>query len=123
MAKNDNKSTSYLVGRAIAKQRKQSGFNQEQVARAIDKSLTTIKNIETGVTSPTFENLVAIAKVLNVSPGTFFPDYQPPDADPEHEQIISEIFGHAVYLPEEYLRMLRLIARAMTEENERLSQR
>ena len=123
MAKNDNKSTSYLVGRAIAKQRKQSGLKQEQVARAIEKSLTTIKNIETGVTSPTFENLVAIAKVLNVSPGAFFPKYQPPEVDPEHEHIISEIFGYAVHLPEEYLRMLRLIAKAMAEENERISHR
>jgi transcriptional regulator with XRE-family HTH domain len=55
-----------LLGEAVRAKRKEAGFSQEKLAEQADLSTVFISRIERGVESPTMDNLVKIAKALNV---------------------------------------------------------
>jgi transcriptional regulator with XRE-family HTH domain len=55
-----------LLGHAVWKTRKKAGFTQEQLAEKSDLSTVFISRIERGVESPSVDNLVKIAKALEV---------------------------------------------------------
>lgn len=54
-------------GRRLAEARKKCGMTQQQLANALDVHVTTIAKIETGTRKPSFELLLKMAQVLNVS--------------------------------------------------------
>jgi transcriptional regulator with XRE-family HTH domain len=56
-----------ILGDRLAFFRKQNGFTQEGLAAKIDKSVDTISNIERAKNAVSFEIVVMIASVLEVS--------------------------------------------------------
>jgi transcriptional regulator with XRE-family HTH domain len=55
-----------LLGEAVRAKRKQTGFSQEKLAEKADLSTVFISRIERGVESPSVDNLVKIARALDV---------------------------------------------------------
>lgn len=55
------------LGRQIALFRKSRGMKQEELAEKVSLSTSYISAIERGVKTPTLENFIAIANVLQVS--------------------------------------------------------
>ena len=56
------------IGERIQRARKRAHLNQTQLALAIDKTLRTIQNYESGDVEPTLSTLVNISEVLHVHP-------------------------------------------------------
>jgi len=79
-------------GKRLAEARKIRGMTQQQLADALDVHVTTIAKIETGVRKPSFELLLKIAQILNVSV-----DYLLGLVDHPREQLKGEV---EVFLPE-----------------------
>lgn len=61
-----------VVGKNLAKIRKEKGFSQESLAFECDLHRTYISGIERGIRNPTVTILDKIAKALNISPAKFF---------------------------------------------------
>ncbi|MBR5521706.1 MAG: helix-turn-helix transcriptional regulator [Oscillospiraceae bacterium] len=57
----------YEIGQRIRKHRKQKGLSQEQLAEAVNISVTHMSHIETGNTKLSLPVLVAVAVVLQVT--------------------------------------------------------
>jgi len=55
-----------LLGEAIRAARKEAAFSQEKLAEKADLSTVFISRIERGVESPSVDNLVKIARALEV---------------------------------------------------------
>ena len=61
-----------VVGKNLAKIRKEKGFSQESLAFECDLHRTYISGIERGIRNPTVTILDKIAKALKISPAKFF---------------------------------------------------
>lgn len=57
----------YKIGQKIRKTRKARGLSQEEIAEAVDISVTHMSHIETGNTKLSLPVAVAIAEVLGIS--------------------------------------------------------
>lgn len=55
-----------LLGEFVRAKRKEAGFSQEKLAEKADLSTVFISRIERGVESPSVDNLLKIAKALDV---------------------------------------------------------
>jgi transcriptional regulator with XRE-family HTH domain len=66
--KKENNITYMNVGENIRTWRKIKGIEQKDLAQMIDKSVTTISNIETGVSDPNTKLLQDIASALQIEP-------------------------------------------------------
>ncbi len=64
MSKTESKRLADAVGRAIARQRLQSGLSQEQVAERLGIGSEAVSRIERGVVMPNIERLVELAGVF-----------------------------------------------------------
>ncbi len=60
------------VGRRIKIVRQRSGLTQDQLAERVALSPKYISGIERGVENPTMDNLIRLAKVLEVEPYDLF---------------------------------------------------
>ncbi|UQZ88016.1 XRE family transcriptional regulator [Deltaproteobacteria bacterium Smac51] len=60
------------VGRAIARQRKESRMTQAQVARELGIETETVSRLETGTISPTLERLSQFSDLYGCSVESFF---------------------------------------------------
>lgn len=60
------------VGKAIAKQRKQAGITQAQVARELSIETETVSRLETGAISATLERLEQFSGLFGCSVEMFF---------------------------------------------------
>jgi transcriptional regulator with XRE-family HTH domain len=67
-SKKENNITYMNVGENIRTWRKIKGIEQKDLAQMIDKSVTTISNIETGVSDPNTKLLQDIASALQIEP-------------------------------------------------------
>ncbi len=56
-----------LIGERIRIARENKKLTQEKLAECIGISTTSLSNIEQGKTSPNLKNMIAIAKVLDIS--------------------------------------------------------
>lgn len=63
-----------LVGRNIVKQRRKLGLSQDQLAERLNIACSSLSRIENGLSSPRFERLEALAKVLECSVADLFRD-------------------------------------------------
>lgn len=61
-----------LLGKRIKELRKSKGYTQDFFAELVDIGTANISNIETGKSSPTPENLLKIANVLDVTPNDLY---------------------------------------------------
>ena len=68
------------VGQAIARQRKQAGMTQAQVARELGVETETVSRLETGAISATLERLEQFSQLFGCSVEMFF---QEDDEDAE----------------------------------------
>ena len=114
MSDSDTTTLRKLVGERVAKLRDLHGLNQQQLADKIGKSLGTIKTLETGKTSSSFEVLVAIARYFELSVDQLFPSHFPVDkADKEVVKLMNEIQAYALELEKEDVELLRQLAVAL----------
>lgn len=75
-----------ILGKRIAKLRKQQGMNQEEFAEVSGKMINTISNIERGLSDPKVTTLLSLAKALNAPISTLFDESAPtPPEDISHE--------------------------------------
>ena len=57
----------YEIGQRIRKYRKAKGLSQEQLAEAVNISVTHMSHIESGSTVPSFDVFISILNALNCS--------------------------------------------------------
>jgi transcriptional regulator with XRE-family HTH domain len=84
--------------------RKQAGLSQAKLAELCDVSNGTIGNIECGVTKPSFDLMILIARVLHVQPEQLFHFTQHyPELPPQQQklsesqlQILKDSLTHAI---------------------------
>ncbi|AWM79325.1 transcriptional regulator [Gammaproteobacteria bacterium ESL0073] len=55
----------HVIGKAIAKYRKQAALSQEQLAEALGIGYEAVSRMERGVVIPTLDRLIAIADIVN----------------------------------------------------------
>lgn len=67
-----NKEIMYTLGRNIKAERVRKALTQEELAEAINMSLSHISKIEQGLTSPTAIAIYKISKVLEIPMENFF---------------------------------------------------
>lgn len=60
------------VGKSIAKQRKQAGMTQAQVARELSVETETVSRLETGAISATLERLEQLSELFSCPVEVFF---------------------------------------------------
>ncbi len=61
------------IGRRLKKARKINGLTQEQLARVVGMSRTSISNIEAGIQGMSVETLYALADAIGKEPGDLLP--------------------------------------------------
>ena len=80
-----------ILGKRIAKLRKQRGLNQENFADISGKMINTISNIERGLSDPKITTLMSIAKALNISIEELFTGNEPKQVQNELPKNITTI--------------------------------
>ena len=82
-----------ILGKRIAKLRKQQGMNQEEFAEVSGKMINTISNIERGLSDPKVTTLLSLAKALNAPISTLFDEStpNPPEDMPDELKAILEL--------------------------------
>lgn len=121
MTDNERSALAVIVGQKMAKERRARKLNQQAIADHIGKSKGTVKNIEAGATQVPFKSIELLADFFDVPPAYFFPGYKVDASSPDPTAGTYEIIKHIAQLDEEYLRMLRIISKAMLTEQKRLS--
>ena len=107
------------IGRRIRTMRKSRNMTQEDLAKSIDQSASSITMYETGRRQPDFETLEAMADVFNVTLGSIISGetrIETPIFIPDTQQ-----FSHAVqYMtPEEYDELLDIFKKAYQRMREK----
>ena len=70
------KKTSVIkIGKNIQKIRKSNGYTQEKLAEAVEVSVRYISDIEQDKSKPSYENLIKICNVFQVSLDQIFSEY------------------------------------------------
>lgn len=69
------KSSTIKIGKNLQKIRKSYGYTQERLAEEIECSARYISDIEQDRAKPSYENLVKICNIFNVSLDDIFSDY------------------------------------------------
>ncbi len=83
-----------LIGKQIARFRKESGMSQAQLAEAIDVASETISRLERGVSIPSLNTLEKISGVLNISFKDLFDfEYTPKSKVSQSEKEITKIIA------------------------------
>ena len=85
--------------------RKQAGLSQARLAELCDVSNGTIGNIECGVTKPSFDLLILMARTLHVQPEQLFHLAQShPELSPQHQRLtdsqlktLKDTLAHALH--------------------------
>ena len=80
-----------LLGSWIKFFRKKQGLSQTQLAELVNIEMKSLSRIESGHNYPQCENLVAIARVLNVAPWQLYFDEKEPDLETMKREIINAI--------------------------------
>ncbi len=88
---NETNQTLKILGKRIAKLRKQRGLNQENFADISGKMINTISNIERGLSDPKITTLMSIAKALNISIEELFTGNEPKQVQNELPKNITTI--------------------------------
>lgn len=107
------------IGRRIRTMRKSRNMTQEDLAKSIDQSASSITMYETGRRQPDFETLEAMADVFNVTLGSIISGetrIETPIFIPDTQQ-----FSHAVqYMTtEEYDELLEIFKKAYQRMREK----
>ncbi len=80
-----------LLGSRIKFFRKKQGLSQTQLEELVNIEMKSLSRIESGHNYPQCENLVAIARVLNVAPWQLYFDEKEPDLETMKREIINAI--------------------------------
>ena len=71
--RNEKKAVAMSLGEALKENRERCHMTQEFVAEAIGVSRQAVSKWETGTSDPSTSNLIALAKLFDVSAGSFMP--------------------------------------------------
>lgn len=99
------------VGMTIRVMRKSRGMTQEDLAKAIGQSSSSITMYETGRRSPDFETLEAMADVFNVPLSALLPERRQETEAPEVGPEIRIVSGMMQTLPKEQQEQIVAIVR------------
>ena len=80
-----------ILGKRIKFFRKRLGLSQTQLAELVNIEMKSLSRIESGHNYPQCENLVAIARVLKVTPWQLYFDEKEPDLETMKKEIISAL--------------------------------
>lgn len=65
------------IGKRIRQYRESADLTQEDLAKALNVSITAVSNIERGVNYPSFENFINIANLFEISADSLLYDVIP----------------------------------------------
>ncbi len=90
------------IGERIKFFRKKRGLSQQELAELVDIEMKSLSRIESGHNYPQCENLVAIAKVLNVLPWQLYFYDEPHDLEKMKNDIIFTVNKNESTIPKIY---------------------
>ena len=120
MAHKDTVKLRKLVGSRIAQMRDAREMTQPQLADSIGKSLGTIKNLEIGNTSSSFEVFVALARFFGIGVDRLFPSHYPQNELTESQrEMIDRLQAIALQMGDEDVETLILVAEALSRRRKK----